>query len=88
VILRRFDAQQHRTDDSCDETADCEAVERGVEADVLVEERERNCGDGAAERNGHLADAQREPALVLAEPGHHRATAGRIDAGSDCSGER
>ena len=48
-----------------------------------LEQRERNGSDGAAEWNRHLADAEREPAFLLAEPRHHRSAARSVHAGGE-----
>src|SRR5436190_1722383 len=46
--------------------------EEAKQAEVPLEQRERNGSDGAAEWNRHLADAERESAFLLPEPRHHR----------------
>jgi hypothetical protein len=50
--------------------------------------RNRQSADEAAEGNRGLPDTEREPALVLTEPLHHRTTARRVDARAARARER
>jgi hypothetical protein len=55
---------------------------------VFVQRRKCAGGNGPAERDSHLADAEGKAALVLRKPAHHGPAAGRVDTRAQCASER
>ena len=88
LVVGRLDTDEHEGDDRADQRRAREPEESRAQADALLEQRQRNRPDCAAERNGHLANPEREAALLLTEPRHHRASGRRVHAGGHSSGDR
>ena len=74
------------TDDRARERQAGEKEKRALEARAAFDRRQRESGDRGTERRRGLADAERKPTFTGPEPGHHRAAARRVDAGTCAAG--